>query len=128
MAQGRIAGFENVDPALEGALAGAKRARDRAAEAVRRFASEHLDDLAAERLRESEAVARRAHEALVAAESAAIAWRAESGAWGALLHAAGRDDLLDELPEDPFRGLPQPGTEPPSPAPAALVSPGQVFR
>jgi hypothetical protein len=130
MAQGRIAGFENVDPALEGALAGAKRARDRAAEAVRRFASEHLDealagakrardraaeavrrfasehldDLAAERLRESEAVARRAHEALQAAESAAIAWRAEQGAWGAILREAGREDLLDDLPEDPFRG------------------------
>jgi hypothetical protein len=93
---------------------------------VRRFASEHLDDLAAERLRESEAVARRAHEALQAAESAAVAWRAEQGEWGALLRAAGRDALLDELPEDPFRGLPRPGVEPPSPAPAALVGDGEA--
>ena len=118
MAQGRIAGFENVDPALEGALAGAKRARDRAAEEVRSFARQHLDDLAAEQLRSSEAVARRAHEALVAAESAAIAWRAESAEWSLLLRDAG-EDL--PLPEDPFRGLPRPGTEPPSPAPAALL-------
>ena len=120
VAQGRIAGFENVDPALEGALAGAKRARERAAEAVRRFASEHLDDLAAERLRDSEAVARRAHETLRAAESASIAWRAESAEWAVMLREAGREDLLGELPESPFHNLPRPGTEPPSPAPAAL--------
>jgi hypothetical protein len=107
-----------VDPALEGALAGAKRARDRAAEEVRRFARAHLDDLAAERLRESEAVARRAHEALVAAESAAIAWRAESAEWSLLLRDAG-EDL--PLPEDPFRGLPRPSVEAPSPAPVALL-------
>jgi len=121
LGHGRVVGFENVDPALEGALAGAKRARDRAAEAVRRFASEHLDDLAAERLRESEPVAKRAHEALQAAEAAGIAWRAEQGAWAVILREAGREDLLDELPEDPFSGLPRPGTEAPSPAPAALV-------
>ena len=121
MAQGRIAGFENVDPALEGAQAGAKRAKDRAGEEVRRFASEHLDDLAAERMRESEAVARRAHEALRDAESAAIAWRSESAEWAVVLREAGREDLLDELPEDPFRDLPRPGVEPPSPAPAALL-------
>jgi len=88
---------------------------------VRRFAAEHLSDLAAERLRESEQVGRKAHEALVAAESAAIAWGAESAEWAVILREAGRDDLLAELPESPLSGLPRPGTEPPSPAPAALL-------
>jgi len=120
-AQGRVVGFENVDPALEGALAGAKRARDKAAAEVRAFARQHLDDLAAERLRESEQVARRAHEALQAAEAAALAWQSESAEWSLLLRDAGSEDLLDELPDSPFRGLPRPGTAPPSPAPAALV-------
>ena len=121
LAGGKVIDFERIDPEVEGALIGARRAAERAAEAVRRFAAEHLDDLAAERLRESEAVAKRAHEALRAAEAAGIAWRAEQAEWGALLRAAGRDDLLDELPEDPFRGLPRPGAEPPSPAPRALL-------
>ncbi len=51
LAGGKVIDFERIDPEVEGALIGARRAAERAAEAVRRFAAEHLDDLAAERLK-----------------------------------------------------------------------------
>jgi hypothetical protein len=55
------------------------------------------------------------------AAAIALSWQSESDDGPLCSTAAGRENLLGELPESPFAALPRPGAEAPSPAPAALL-------
>ena len=121
MINGAAADWEAVDLELEGKLAGVRRVVEQREAELRRFASEHLTDLAAERMERSEEAAQLAREALELARRADGAWRAETVSWARLARLAGRERLIDELSESPFAQLPAPIEEPGVPAPASLT-------
>lgn len=117
----RMIGLDFADVRAEAALAGARRALEARRSELTTFVAEHLDELAAARVPQSQQAGSRMAVALESLDAADAQWREESRWWAQLGRLAGdRGQSLGELAPNPANGVAV--GRPAAPLPAGLLA------